>query len=160
MTCSTCTHEHPLSTFTEKQPLAAFYAHTGFLLQCLFAELCKNQQPHLVEGLCQPSKGSGLTEWSPVKCAFSEHSKTSTNLPSEPRDNAGITQGWHWAGIPSQRQYRGPGPCVSWSSTLWGSLITLLIRVIMWALHDLLLCSTQVQTTDIKKLYFQKNILQ
>lgn len=84
MTCSTCTHEHPLSTFTEKQSLAAFYSHTSFLLQCLFTKLCKNQQPRMVAGLCQPTEGSGLTEWSPVKCAFSEHSKTSTNCHQNP----------------------------------------------------------------------------
>lgn len=97
---------------------------------------CKNQQSHTVEGLHQPTKGSGLTEWNPVKCAFSEHTKISTNLPSGPRENSGITQGWHWAGTPSLREYRGTGPCEPWSVMPWGSLLTVLIWMILSTLQD------------------------
>lgn len=93
---------------------------------------------------------------SPVKCASSEHSKRSTNLPSQPRENPGTTQGWHWAGTPSLREYWGIGPCEPWSVMHWGLLLTLLIWVIMWTLQDLPLCSTQVQTTDIKKVIFSE----
>lgn len=95
-------HPWTPSIHLPRKTVPCCFLHTNFLLQCLYAELCKNQQAHVVEGLYQPTEGSGLTEWSPVKCAFSEHSRTSSNLPSEPRENPGIAQGWHWAGTPSQ----------------------------------------------------------
>lgn len=152
-------HMHPWTPSIQlhrKKSLAAFYTHTSFLLQCLFTELCEHQQLYVVEGLCQPIEGSGLTERSPVKCASSERSKRSTNLPSQPRENPGTTQGWYWAGTPSLREYWGIEPCEPWSVVHWGSLLTLLIWVIMWTLQDLPLCSTQVQTTDIKKVIFSE----
>ena len=94
MAYSACTHGHALSTFTEKQLLAAFYTHTSFFLQHrLFTELCKHHQTRVAERLCQLTKDSGLTKRSSVRHAFSEGSKPSINPLSQLRENPGITLG-------------------------------------------------------------------
>lgn len=94
MAYSACTHGHSLSSFTEKQSLAAFYTDTSFFLQChLFTELCKHPQTRVAGGICQPTKDSGLTKRSSVRGIFSEGSKPSTNPLLQPRENPGISLG-------------------------------------------------------------------